>query len=236
MSKRNRLALPFLAVLAISIIASCNKPNSTLASENDSQYNTELSDDTLETVYPKRAINKHKEWIGDEDTLSLSIGNYDFTIYPGPILKWGDKDSVRLSDNVYVAKAYFYTIENDLLLFCEMSDGDEGYCDLFRINLSNGLMKWNVYMDGFNLGQPVIRANSVYITAIGAVAKLDFETGKFMYEESNLYDSKTTSFNSFDKVLFKGNTTYFVSKRPLNNIVDTVIIDENTNKMTIKQI
>lgn len=235
MRTRNRITLTLLTVLAICFMTSCNKPNSTLASKNDLQNKNELSIDTLKTVYPTKATNMHKDWTGDEDTLSISINNYDFTIYPGGLLKWGDKDSVRLSVEMYVTRAYFYIVENDLLLFCEMSDSDNGTSDIFRINLTNGHIKWNANLNGFNLGQPAIRANYGYITTIGAVGKLDLGTGKYVYEKSNLYDTKTTSFNDFDTILFRENKTYFVSKRPLNNIVDTVIFDENTNRMTIKK-
>ena len=231
----NRFAVTHSTILVICFITSCNKPNSTLSNKIDLQNKNELSIDTLKTVYPTRATNKHKNWTGDEDTLSLSINNYNFTIYPGGLLKWGDKDSVRLSVDMYVTHAYFYIIENDLLLFCEMSNSDEGTSDIFRINLTNGQIKWNANLNGFNLGQPVIRSNYGYITTIGAVGKLDLRTGKYVYEKSNLYDTKTGSFNNFDTVLFRENKTYFVSKRPLNTIVDTVIIDENTNRMTIKK-
>jgi len=235
MRTRNRFVKTLSTAVLICFITSCNKSNSTLSSKNDLHNKTELSIDTLKTVYPTSATNKHKNWTGDEDTLSLSINNYDFTIYPGGLLKWGDKDSVRLSVDMYVTRAYFYIIENDLLLFCEMSNSDEGTSDIFRINLTNGQIKWNANLNGFNLGQPAIRSNYGYITTIGAIGKLDLRTGKYVYEKSNLYDTKTSSFNNFDTILFRENKTYFVSKRPLNTIVDTVIIDENTNRMTIKK-
>ena len=235
MKTRNRFALTLSTASVICFITSCNKPNTILAIKNDLQNKNELSIDTLKTVYPTKATNKHKDWAGDEDTLSLSINNYDFTIYPGGLLKWGDKDSVRLSVDMYVTRAYFYIIGKDLLLFCEMSDSDGGTSDFYRINLTNGQIKWTANLNGFNLGQPAIRANYGYITAIGAVGKLDLGTGKYVYEKSNLYDTKTTSFNDFDTILFKENKTYFVSKRPLNNIVDTVIFDENTSRTTIKK-
>jgi len=235
MKTRNRIILTLLTVLAICFITSCNKPNSTLVSKNDLQNKNELSIDTLKTVYPTKATNKHKDWTGDEDTLSLSINNYDFTIYPGGLLKWGDKGSVRLSVEMYVTRAYFYIIGKDLLLFCEMSDSDGGTSEIYRINLTNGHIKWNVNLTGFNLGQPAIRSNYAYITAIGCVGKLDILTGKYVYVNSNLYDIKTGAFNDFDTVLFRENKTYFVAKRPIKNNVDTVIFDEKTNKIRIKK-
>jgi hypothetical protein len=225
MRTRNQIRQTLLITFVICFLISCTKPNSDLKSKNNKQENTELSVDTFKTIYPDRATNTNKNWTGDEDTLNLSLNNYDFTIYPGGLLKWGNSDSIRLSEDMYVTQSYFYVIENELLLFCEMSDSDNGTSDIFRINLTNKKIKWTSNLNGFNLGQPVIRANYGYITAIGSIGKLDLETGKYDYEKSNLYDRETNSFNNFDTILFRDSKTYFVAKRPLNSMVDTVIID-----------
>lgn len=231
----NRISLTLLTVFAICFITSCTKPNSNLTNKNESQEKTQLSNDPLTTIYPTRAIKKHDDITGDDDTLSLSINNYDFTIYPSGLLKWGDKDSVILSNDMYVTIAYFQLIGNDLLLFCEMSDSDNGTSEIFRINLANKHIKWKTNLSGFNLGRPVIRSNFGYITAIGCIGKLDILTGKYIYVNSNLYDIKTGAFNDFDTVLFQGNNTYFVAKRPTTNNIDSVIFDEKSNTIRIKK-
>lgn len=232
---RNQTKQTLLTTFVICFLISCTKPNSDLKNKNNKQENTELSIDTFKTIYPDRATNRNENWTGDEDTLNISLNNYDFTIYPGGLLKWGNSDSIKLSEDMYVTQAYFYVIENDLLLFCEMSDSDNGTSDIFRINLISKKIKWTVNLNGFNLGQPVIRANYGYITAIGSVGKLELETGKYVYVKSNLFDRDRNSFNNFDTILFRGNKTFFIAKRPLNSFVDTVIIDEKTNEMTIKK-
>jgi len=235
MKKRNKLALTFLTFCGICFMTGCNKPHSALTSKNDLLKRNELSIDTFKTVYPAKATNKHPDWNGAQDTLSITTNNYRFTIFPGGLLKWGDKDSLLLSKDMYVAKAYFQLLDNDLILFCEMSDSDTGTSDIFRIDFTNKQMKWKANLNGFNLGKPAIRGNFGYITTIGCVGKLDLVTGKYVYVNSNLYDIKTEAFNDFDTILFKENKTYFVSKRPLENIVDTVIFDEITKKMTTKK-
>ena len=233
MRTRNQFVRTLLTVLVICFITSCTKPTSNLTNNNDLQGKTELSNDTFKTIYPKSAINKHLNWKGDSDTLTMSLNNYNFFIYPTGFLKWNVKDSVLLSKDMFVAYAYFHIIGNDLLLFCEMSDNDCGTSDFFRINLTTKKIKWKANLNGFSLGQPVIRSVYGYINTIGAVGKLNLLTGKYIYKNSNLYDSKTQSFNNFDTILFRGNKTYFVSKRSNENIVDTVIFDETTKKMTI---
>jgi hypothetical protein len=230
-----RITQSLLIGLLVSFLLSCYKINSNSKYEKDLQENLNLSIDSEKTIYPYRAINKNKNWTGDEDTLNLSIKNYDFTIYPGGLLKWGNADSIILSEDMYVTRAFFYVIDTDLLLFCEMSDSDNGTSDMFRINLTNKKIKWKSNLNGFNLSQPAIRTNCAYITVIGSIGKLDLETGKFIYVESNLYDRERTSFNNFDTILFRGNKTIFIAKRPLNSMVDTVIVDEKTKKMTIKK-
>lgn len=235
MRTRNHFALVFLTFLVIYFIISCTKSTSNSKNKNELQIKTEISIDTIKTVYPTSATNKNKDWTGDEDTLNLSINDYDFTIYPGALLKWGISDSVKLSEDMYITRAYFHVIGTDLLLFCEMSDSDTGTSAIFRISLKNRQIKWKSDLIGFNLGQPAIRKNYGYVTAIGIIGKLDLETGKFVYLKPNLYDRKTTSFNNFDTILFKNNKTFFVAKRTFHNMIDTVTMDEKTLKMTIKK-
>lgn len=220
----------FFIVFTICVITSCEKLKPNLTITNDSLVNNESSIDTSKPFYPIKAINRHSELIGEEDTLSISINNYDFTIYPDGILKWGSKESIRLSKNMYATTAYFQLIDNDLLLFCEMSDFEYGTTDIFRIDLPNKHIKWRVNLNGFNMGQPVIRGNYGYVTAMGCVGKLDLITGKYLFKKSDLYESKTSSFNNFDTIFFKENKTYFISKRT-DNIIDKVILDEKTNKL-----
>lgn len=229
---RNQFVKIFFIVFTSCFITSCEKRKPNLIINNDSLVNTESSIDTLKPFYPIKATNKHLDWIDDEggDTLSISINNFDFTIYPNGLLKWGNKNTVLLSKEMYVTKAYFKLIDDDLLLFCEMSDFETGISEIFRIDLANKHIKWKTNLDGFNTGQPVIRGNYGYVTAIGSVGKLDLVTGKYVYKKNNLYDTKTSSFNNFDTILFKENKTYFISKRT-DNIIDKVIFDEKTNKL-----
>lgn len=226
----NKFVQFFFILLTICVITSCEKRNPNLMTTDDSLVNNESSIDTSKIFYPKKATNRHSELIGEEDTLSISINNYDFTIYPDGILKWGSKESIRLSKDMYATEAYFQLIDNDLLLFCEMSDFETGTTDIFRINLQNKHIKWRVNLNGFNMGQPVIKGNYGYVTAIGCVGKLDLITGKYLYKKSDLYDSRTSAFNFFDTIFFKENKTYFISKRT-DNIIDKVIFDEKTNKL-----
>lgn len=235
MRTRNLFIPTLLTVFAICFTISCTKPASNLTNKNESEEKTLVVNDTFKTIYPIIAINKHFERKGDSDTLTISLNNYDFVIYPNGFLKWSEKDSVLLSQDMFVAYAYFHIIGNDLLLFCEMSDNDYGTSDVFRINLTNKQIKWKANLSGFNFGQPVIRANSAYVTAIGSVGKLNLETGKYLYVDTNLYDRDTGAFNNFDTIIFRDSKTYFIAKRPLNSMVDTVILDERTKKMTIKK-
>jgi len=216
-----------LLLITIAAISCSNSSNQTQSSKQQV--------DNIQSKYPYRAINKNKLMIGDADTLSAMIDNLNFIIYPDGLLSWGDNDTFRLSNDMYVTIAYFYKLDSDIILFCEMSDSDSGTSDIFKINLKTKQLIWKANLNGFNLGLPVIRDKYAYVSAIGSVGKLDLITGIYSYEFSGLYDNVKYSFNQFDTIIFKNNITYFISKQITRKVTDTIIINELNKKITIKK-
>jgi hypothetical protein len=165
------------------------------------------------------------------------IDGIEFNIFPNGLLNWGSSktDTVRLTTDMFVEKAFYYKNDSSLFLFCEESDNDCGSSEVFNINLQEKRLKWKAQIYAFNLGQPIIRGDFVYLTTLGFVGKLDLKSGKYAYKYSELYDNQKYAFNNFDTIIFKDTMTYFLSKRSLSEIFDSIIVNEKENKMVIKK-
>lgn len=203
---------------------------------NNHQANSILSNENIQSCFPKRAINKNPNMDGLEDTLCFKIDGINFNIFPNGLLCWGTSkaDTIRLTTDMFVEKAYFIKIDSSLMLFCEESDSDYGTSEMFNLNLQEKKIKWKANIKDFNLGQPIVRGDFVYLTTLGSVAKFDLKRRKYVYKYSNLYDNQDESFNNFNTIVFKNNLTYFLSQKHTAANFDSVIVDEKENKMTVK--
>ena len=81
-----------------------------------------------------------------------------------------------------------------------------------RIDGETLIPKWVTDFGGFNIGLPIIRANSLYVTSIGAIGKVDIDTGEFLWKHTDLYDQDTQDFNSFKAPLFSEAKIIFQGK------------------------
>lgn len=199
--------------------------------------NGNLSNENVQSYFPKLATNKNLNMKGDADTLIMKIDGIDYNIFPNGLLSLGSSktDTIRLTTDMFVEKAFFFKIDSSLFLFCEESDNDCGSSEVFNINLLEKRLKWKAQIYAFNLGQPIIRGDFVYLTTLGFVGKLDLKSGKYAYKYSELYDNQKYAFNNFDTIIFKDTMTYFLSKRSLAEIFDSIIVNEKNNKMVIKK-
>jgi len=228
-----------LIVLLALLFTCCN-------SFNNHQANGILSNENIKSYFPKRAINKNPNMNGLEDTLCFKIDGINFNILPRKhnhlsygLLCWGTSkaDTIRLTTDMFVVKAFFFKNDSSLFLFCEESDTECGTSEMFNINLQEKKIKWKADLKNFNLGQPIVRGDFVYLTTIGSVAKFDLKRCKYIYKYSDLYDydRSENAFNGFDTIVFKDNIAYFLSKRNSADNIDSVIVDEKENKMTVKK-
>lgn len=198
---------------------------------------TILEEEKSQVVIPLRAKNKNMELQRDMDTLSLTLDNISFEIRPDGILRWGNSlvDSLRLTTDMYVTVAYFHKVDNMLLLFLEESDSEGGISEVLKIDLPQKKILWKTELIGFNLGDPYLLNDYAYLSAIGVIGKLNLKTGKYSYHFPDLYDNNKGSFNSFDTIIFKDSLTYFLSLNSSTKHNDTIIVNENTHKLTIKK-
>ena len=61
------------------------------------------------------------------------------------------------------------------------------------------------------------------------------KNGGYIYNFNGLYDNQKESFNSFDTIIFKNNSTIFISKNWKSKRVDSLIVNEKTLSTIIKK-
>jgi hypothetical protein len=192
-------------------------------------------DETI--VYPTQVSNNRNSSAGIPDTLTFFMNGVDFRICPSGLFYIGElkSDSINLTAEMGIFKAFYLLKNSTLYLFCEESDSDNGFTEVFSLDMNNKTLNWKVSLNGFNMGKPVLKGYYAYMTTIGIVAKLDLKTGKFLYKYEDLYKRGESSFNSFDSIIFNNNQTVFLSKNYLTHSIDYVTVDELKNRITVKK-
>jgi hypothetical protein len=95
-------------------------------------------------------------------------------------------------------KLYYAQYENQLLLLCELSDGESGWGRILRLNPKSLQARWGVTIEAFNLSPGVIEGSVLYQAGIGLVAAVDLSHGRFAWKHDGLYDRERLAFNSFE--------------------------------------
>lgn len=132
----------------------------------------------------------------------------------------------------------FAVYEGDLLLVCELNDGESAGGLFVRLEQPSMRALWRQPVPTFNLGEPLREGRHLYLTGIGFVAKLDLSTGEFVWQHEDLYGETEAAragvpqdgFNSFETPELAGETVLFRA-RPVYNRPRTLIVNKKTGKI-----
>lgn len=120
---------------------------------------------------------------------------------------------------------YFFVYKNDLILMSELDFGDAAGAFIARLDEKTLKTKWRQSILGFNIANGLIEENSAYLAAHGYAAKINLDTGKFVWKHENFYRKykESGAFNIFEAPEIKGNAVIFTEnqdmyKRPPNVI------------------
>ena len=103
---------------------------------------------------------------------------------------------------------YHAEYQGDVLLLCEVSDGDGGAGFITRLGGRTLRMKWKRWIPAFNSGQGLIEDNFAYVTAHGFVGKVNLKPGAFVWKHDNLFRDGDT-FNVFELPRIEGEAVLF---------------------------
>jgi outer membrane protein assembly factor BamB len=141
-----------------------------------------------------------------------------------------DTTSFELGTPDYVDGAFVHRTSSTIYIFYGETDMLSGTSYLEAYNTNNFERLYRAQILGFNLGQPVIRDQSVYVSSIGFVGKIDLTTGEYVWKFDELYDHMTYDFNNFDAAVLIGQQVRFSSPNRIKNRTRTIVINDQTGE------
>ena len=153
----------------------------------------------------------------------------------------GDKTrrfNLRFDGPYFMEGLRFAVYEGDLLLACELNDGEAAAGLLVRLEQPSMRALWRQPVPSFNLGEPLREGRHLYLTGLGFVAKLDLRTGEYVWQHEDLYGetevaragARPDDFNSFETPELAGETVLFRA-RPVYNRRRTLVVNKKTGKI-----
>jgi len=141
--------------------------------------------------------------------------------------------NLRLEGRDYIETIYYAEYEGDLLVACNVGDGDAGAGLVFRLEQPSMRALWKQQIPAFNVGEPLRDGGSLYVTGIGFIGRLDLRTGEYVWQHDDLDDARRGapgSFNSFEVPELDGDTVLF-RDRPVYNPRKTVVVKKRTGEI-----
>ena len=112
-------------------------------------------------------------------------------------------------DRGHIEQVYYFEHDGDLLLLYELSDELNGWGYIIRLNQTTVKPKWVAGVSGFNFGPTLVEANFAYLTAVDLIAKLDLQSGAYVWRHENLQEKYSPSFQAFREPWIKGDHVFF---------------------------
>jgi hypothetical protein len=167
--------------------------------------------------------------IGNEKIVITSRGNVEANYSNGAT----KKIKIPLEKNFFIEALQFSDCLDDIIVVCQLSDNECGFGQAFRLDRDRLRVKWIAEIRGFNVGEPLLQNNYLYLTSISWVGKLDVLTGKYNWQIDNLFTRPSGWYNAFKKPFIKDGKVFFpegigVSRKrqPM-----TLIVDDKTGKI-----
>ena len=130
---------------------------------------------------------------------------------------------LRMGGAGRLERLYFVEYESDVVLEYEVTDqrGDWGY--VLRMDQKTQRYKWITPLSANNLGPGLVAGNDFYFSASGFLAKLDMQTGAFVWQQPQLEHEW-----AFGLPTLKGETLIFQDEGELSRRVE---VDKNTGRL-----
>ena len=170
------------------------------------------------------------------ESFEFSIQKYKYKITTnGKGKRTGDSSSRSFNlhlnrEDLLDRVIYYAEYQGDLLLICEVSDGDGGAGFITRLNGRTLRIKWKRWIPAFNIGQGLIEHKHAYLTAIGFIAKINIESGAYVWKHDDLYREEDT-FNHFNLPKLLGDIALFIEDTIYDRPAKTIRVNKYNGKI-----
>ena len=118
----------------------------------------------------------------------------------------------------------------DAILFLyEIKAADAGASWITKIRKNNLATEWQTPIPGFNLGEPLIDENHIYVSGIGFVGKVDLVKGNYTWRQDGLYTKYKA--NGFRRPHIMKDKVVFPIWNWSPNKFDKIILDRASGKI-----
>ncbi len=134
--------------------------------------------------------------------------------------------SLPVGRSGHLVRFYFLEYETDLLLIYELSDGYLGWGYLVRLNQKTLRNKWAIPINGYNIGPALVdTANKVYLSAANLLARLDLNTGRYIWQQEDPQKQFPLAFSGFRLPVLEGDRVLFAEDRPNGKTVEVETVN-----------
>ncbi|PWT88421.1 MAG: hypothetical protein C5B55_13125 [Blastocatellia bacterium] len=103
---------------------------------------------------------------------------------------------LKMGPGARLERVYFADEGNDLLLLYEVTDGRSDWAYFLRMDQKLVKLKWLLAVSAMNLGPAVLDGDSAYLTASSFAARIDLNTGKYVWQQNEFDQEKLSEFQS----------------------------------------
>jgi len=160
----------------------------------------------LSVSWAKPALFELAKSDGYVEEANFSWGNVDLDIKlsaQGVLKRKGAKGSAQVKqlklpvkNTEYIERVSAVKVEGDILIAFDKSDGEIGNGGICRVRLDLFDIRWCQKIPAFNVYAAMGAEDSVFIGAIGFLARLNHINGKYIWRQAGLYQ-KDNTFNVF---------------------------------------
>jgi outer membrane protein assembly factor BamB len=212
------MKITFLPLLILALVTSCNgsKDQKSSTSKEIPPFTAKVQH-SIYVEYDNINDPKEMHVVLDEERMMVNKRGKIFNSNGSLLVDLDYKGDIQV--------IYFWKDGSELTTVAELSDGDNGWTEIKKMNVMQKTKVWSTKFGGFNAGVPIIVDGKIYLSTIGAIAKLDQTTGAFCWKIENLYDG--SKYNGFEEPVFvNSRQVSFRSDRPFAKKMDEVLVDD----------
>ena len=157
---------------------------------------------------------------------SYTIRSDGFVEAPGQY--WHKHLTLQLGHTGFLDRIYFLEHESDLLLIYEVSNVESGWGYVMRLNQKTLKTRWILPVSAVNIERGLVEGEYLYIGATDQLAKIDLQTGAYVWQQLELKKKDGQPFGAFRLPSIVGDRIIFTEATAKSSVLE---LDKGTGKI-----